>query len=273
MRPPDGRAAAPADESLRRAIDPALLPRHVGVIMDGNGRWARARRLSRIAGHRAGAQVVRDTVEGAVEIGLEALTLYAFSIENWKRPRLEVQVLLGLLRDYLRSELSTMLEQGIRFRVLGHWRELPTALVKAIERCQRETCDGPGMRLSVAVNYSGRSEIVDACRRLIADWSAGERTAIDDEAVASRLSTAGLPDVELLIRTSGERRLSNFMLWQLAGAELWFTDRYWPDFSRRDLFLALLDFQQRRRPRAGRFRSAPAPRVEGLRRYHPTASS
>jgi len=247
MTPPAAAGPAPPAAALLERIDPALQPRHVGVIMDGNGRWARARRLPRVEGHRAGARVVRDTVEGAVEIGLEALTLYAFSTENWKRPLLEVQALMGLLRDYLRSELRTMLEQGVRFRVLGDWRELPRPLVEAIERCQRETSDGPGLRLNVAINYSGRSEIVAACRRLVADWAAGDRLEIDDQAIASRLSTAGLPDVDLLIRTSGERRISNFLLWQLAGAELWFTDRCWPDFSRRDLYSALLDFQERRR--------------------------
>jgi len=239
------------EQLLVRRLDPARLPRHVAVIMDGNGRWARERKLPRVEGHRAGVAAVRDTVEAAAQLGLEALTLYAFSVENWKRPRYEVWTLMNLLREYLDKELATLVDNGIHLRVLGRWRELDGSVVKALEHALETTADARGMGLNIALNYSGRWEIVDACRRIVADWAAGKGADIDTDTIGRYLYTAGQPDPDLLIRTSGELRLSNFLLWQIAYTEIWVTPTLWPDFRRRHLFEALLDFQRRDRRYGG----------------------
>ncbi|HSL82127.1 MAG TPA: isoprenyl transferase [Thermoanaerobaculia bacterium] len=239
------------EELLVRRIDFRRLPRHVAVIMDGNGRWATARGLPRVEGHRAGVRAVRETVETAARLGVPVLTLYAFSAENWKRPRYEVWTLMNLLKDYVRQEQGEMVANGIRCRPIGRWRELDPSVVEALEGVVEATRDGTAMTLEIALNYSGRCEIVDACRRIVADWAAGKRADIDEETIGEYLYTAGLPDPDLLIRTSGELRVSNFLLWQIAYAEIWVTDTLWPDFRRRDLYQAILDFQARERRYGG----------------------
>ncbi len=215
--------------------------------MDGNGRWAAERGLPRVEGHRAGVDAVRDTVEAAAELGIEALTLYAFSVENWKRPRYEVWTLMNLLKDYVRRERDNLVKNDIRFNVLGRWEELEPSIARELRRTLEAAQNCRGMSFNVALNYSGRGEIVDACRRIVTDWAAGKRVDIDEESLGRYLYTAGLPDPDLLIRTSGELRISNFLLWQIAYTEIWVTPTFWPDFRRRDLYGALLDYQQRRR--------------------------
>ncbi len=240
-------AAGSPEERLLRRIDLDRLPRHVAVIMDGNGRWAKARNLPRVEGHRAGVAAVRDTIEAAAQLGLEALTLYAFSVENWKRPRYEVWTLMNLLKEYLRREIDNLVENDVRFRVMGRWRELDPSVVEALERGLEATRDCRGMRLNIALNYSGRCEIVDACRQIVTDWASGKRADIDEETLDRYLYTAGLPDPDLLIRTSGEMRVSNFLLWQIAYTEIWVTRTQWPDFRRRHLLRAIVEFQARDR--------------------------
>jgi undecaprenyl diphosphate synthase len=221
--------------------------------MDGNGRWARRRRLPRIAGHRAGAQAVRETVEASSRLGITALTLYAFSTENWKRPRTEIDYLMGLLREYLRKELAEIHRNNIRFQILGRYEQLPREVQKDLEDALRQTESNTGMVLSVALNYSARTELVDAFRAILQEVRQGKlaEAAIDERVVAEHLSTRGLPDPDLLIRTSGEMRVSNFLLWQIAYAEIWVTDTCWPDFARRHLYQAILDFQKRERRYGG----------------------
>jgi undecaprenyl diphosphate synthase len=235
------------EEVIARRLDLERLPRHVAIIMDGNGRWAQGRGLPRVHGHRAGVEAVRDTVEASAQLELEVLTLYAFSVENWKRPRYEVWALMNLLKEFLRSELATLVENGIRFTPLGRWRELDPMVVKALEGAQRATAECAGMQFNVALNYSGRCEIVDACRQIVSDWASGKGTDIDEETLGRYLYTAGQPDPDLMIRTSGESRISNFLLWQCAYAEFDFIDVLWPDFRRHHLLEAILDFQHRER--------------------------
>jgi undecaprenyl diphosphate synthase len=239
------------EELLVRRIDLDRLPRHVAVIMDGNGRWATSRGLPRVEGHRAGVKAVRETVETAARLGVPVLTLYAFSAENWKRPRYEVWTLMNLLKDYIRQELDEMVANGIRCRPIGRWRELDPSVVKELERAVEATSGGTAMTLEIALNYSGRREIVDACRRIVSDWAGGKRADIDEETIGEYLYTAGLPDPDLLIRTSGELRVSNFLLWQIAYAEIWVTETLWPDFSRGDLYQAIVDYQARERRYGG----------------------
>ena len=247
--PDPSRLAAPGtpEELLVRRLDLTRLPRHVAIIMDGNGRWAKARSLPRVEGHRAGVQAVKDTVEAAGQLGLQALTLYAFSVENWKRPRFEVWTLMNLLKDYIRQELDTLVQNDVHLEVVGRWREMDASVVSSLERAIEATAHCGGMRLNIALNYSGRCEIVDACRAIVADWAAGKRLDIDEETLGRYLYTAGLPDPDLLIRTSGEMRVSNFLLWQIAYAEIWVTPVLWPDFRRRQLFEAIVEFQRRER--------------------------
>jgi undecaprenyl diphosphate synthase len=249
MAPRDEPLAEPGsvEAALLERIDRSALPRHVAVIMDGNGRWAKARRLPRVEGHRAGVAAVRDTVETAARLGLEHLTLYAFSVENWKRPRAEVWTLMNLLKEYVRRELATLVEHDIRFEPIGRWRELDPSVVEALERARTATANGRRMRFNIALNYSGRTEIVDACRKIVSDWAAGKRVDIDEATLSASLETAGQPDPDLLIRTSGEMRVSNFLLWQIAYSEIWVTPTLWPDFRRRHLFEAILEFQGRER--------------------------
>jgi undecaprenyl diphosphate synthase len=241
------------EEDLLRVIDFARLPRHVAIIMDGNGRWARQRNKNRVEGHRAGIHAVRDTVETAARLGLEVLTLYAFSIENWKRPETEVSVLMGLLKHYLRSELDTLLKNNIRFRVVGRARELAPEIREELARAEERTADDSGLQFNIALNYGGRAEITDAVKGLFAELLKDGRSpeAIDEEALSRHLYTAGQPDPDLLIRTSGELRVSNFLLWQIAYSEIWVTDVLWPDFRRRHLLQAIGDFQKRERRYGG----------------------
>jgi undecaprenyl diphosphate synthase len=241
------------EQALLRAIDFARLPRHVAVIMDGNGRWAKLRHKPRVEGHRAGIASVRDVVETSARLGLQVLTLYAFSVENWKRPQSEVTTLMGLLKRYLRSELDTLLRNNIRFRVIGRMEELPADVQDELRRGMERTAERSGLLFNIALNYGGRTEITDAVRRLAADVAAGRREpgAIDEDTLSSYLYTAGLPDPDLLIRTSGEMRVSNFLLWQIAYAEIWVTDVLWPDFRRKHLLQAVADFQKRERRYGG----------------------
>ena len=241
------------DRALVQAIDFARLPRHVAVIMDGNGRWAKLRHKRRVEGHRAGIASVRDVVETSARLGLEVLTLYAFSVENWKRPKTEVSTLMGLLKRYLRLELETLLRNNIRFRVIGRMDELPKDVQDELRRAMERTARSTGLLFNIALNYGGRTEITDAVRRLVADVMANGRDAsrVDEQLLSSYLYTAGQPDPDLLIRTSGEMRVSNFLLWQIAYAEIWVTDVLWPDFRRRHLLQAVLDYQKRERRYGG----------------------
>ena len=234
------------DFALASAIDPDRLPAHIAIIMDGNGRWAKRRNLPRVAGHKAGIDPVRITVETCARLGLRALTLYAFSVENWKRPRAEVEMLWRLLRLYLRAELPDMARNDIRFNAIGRIEALPDFVRAELEETVRATAGNRGLELNLAINYGGRAELVDAVKALIED-SRRRDIVIDEEAIAARLYTAGTPDPDLLIRTSGEMRVSNFLLWQIAYAELYVTDTLWPDFNRAELLRAIADFQKRER--------------------------
>jgi undecaprenyl diphosphate synthase len=238
------------DWALANTIDPHRLPAHIAIIMDGNGRWAKRRSLPRAAGHKAGVEAVRVTVETCTRLGIQALTLYAFSVENWKRPRAEVDTLWRLMRVYLRRELPEILSNGIRFTCMGRLDGLPPQVREELQNAIDATARNSGMRLNLAINYSGRAELVDAINAIVEDARLEGRLRdlrIDEEAIASRSYTADLPDPDLLIRTSGEMRISNFLLWQIAYAELYVTDTLWPDFRRTDLLHAILDFQKRDR--------------------------
>ncbi len=234
---------------MLRQIDAARLPRHVAIIMDGNGRWARNRHLPRVAGHRAGISSVRAAVETAARLHLPALTLYAFSTENWKRPESETSFLMRLLRRYLRDELSELQENNIRLQAIGRISELPEAVRDELRSTCQATASNTGTVLSLALNYSGRTELVDTFRLLAERVRRGELApeAIDEQLIGAGLFTRGLPDPDLLIRTSGELRLSNFLLWQIAYAELWVTNTLWPDFRAKHFYQAILDFQSRDR--------------------------
>ncbi len=239
--------AGSAEELLVRRLDLDRLPRHVAVIMDGNGRWATSRGKPRVEGHKAGVAAVRDTVEAAAELELGALTLYAFSVENWRRPRYEVWTLMNLLKEYLLKEVGNLVDNDIRLNILGRWRELDPSVVRTLEDALAATRDCGGLCLNIALNYSGRCEVVDACRQIVADWARGKRTEIDEETIGRYLYTSGQPDPDLLIRTSGEMRVSNFLLWQIAYTEIWVTPTFWPDFRRGELFRAIIDYQSRER--------------------------
>jgi undecaprenyl diphosphate synthase len=241
------------DWDLARQIDPERLPAHIAIIMDGNGRWANRRGMPRVAGHKAGVSPVRSTAETCARLGVEVLTLYAFSVENWKRPRAEVETLWRLLRYYLRNELDTLHRNNIRLGAIGRIDSLPD-----IQHELREVIDSTrtnsGMLLNLAINYGGRAELIDAVNAIL-DQARVEGTLdsirVDEEAIRSHLYTAGSPDPDLLIRTSGELRISNFLLWQIAYAELYITETLWPDFSRADLLSAILDYQKRDRRYGG----------------------
>jgi undecaprenyl diphosphate synthase len=246
------------EEELLSAIDPERLPRHIAVIMDGNGRWAQRRGKPRVEGHRSGIASVREAVETCARLEIDALTLYAFSVENWKRPRFEVVTLMNLLKEYLRRELQNLIDNDIRFRVVGRMNELEPSVQKELIGGLAATSACRGMTFNIALNYGGRTEIVDACRSLAQDVAAGRLTPeqIDEETLGSRLSTAGIPDPDLLIRTSGEMRVSNFLLWQIAYSEIWVTPTLWPDFRKKDLYEAILAFQKRERRYGGVVESA-----------------
>jgi undecaprenyl diphosphate synthase len=238
------------DWLLAEAIDPARLPAHIAIIMDGNGRWAKRRSLPRVAGHRAGVEPVRTSVETCARLGISALTLYAFSVENWKRPRGEVDTLWRLLRLYLRRELPEMLQNNIRFKAVGRIEALPLRVQRDLESACADTAANHGLQVNLAINYGGRAELVDAVNALIDEARlAGtlDELHITEQAIASHLYTAGLPDPDLLIRTSGEMRISNFLLWQIAYAELYVTETLWPDFQRADLLQAIIAYQKRDR--------------------------
>ncbi len=238
------------DWLLARSIDPERLPAHIAIIMDGNGRWANRRNMPRVAGHRAGIDPVRGTVETCARLGITALTLYAFSVENWKRPRHEVETLWRLLRFYLRRELPDLMENNIRLSAIGRLEALPRQVRQELESVMEATSGNNGLIVNLAINYGGRAELVDAVNALI------DRARIDgtldqlqitEEEIASKLYTANIPDPDLLIRTSGEMRISNFLLWQIAYSELHVTETLWPDFKRSDLLKAIFDYQKRDR--------------------------
>jgi undecaprenyl diphosphate synthase len=231
---------------LLEKLDFSRLPRHVAVIMDGNGRWAQKRHLPRIAGHSAGTQSARTTIESCARLNIEALTLYAFSVENWRRPKTEIEFLMQLLREYIRKEMPLLQKNNIRMRFLGRTDELPEAVQRDTREATEALAKNTGMVLSIALNYGGRAEIVDAINGILAARN-GHQTPITEEDLSRHLYTADLPDPDLLIRTSGEMRVSNFLLWQIAYAEIFVTDTLWPDFNRARLLEALLDYQKRER--------------------------
>jgi undecaprenyl diphosphate synthase len=241
--------AGSPEEALARQVDFDRLPQHIAVIMDGNGRWAAQRHLPRVEGHRAGIESVREVVEGSARLGIKVLTLYAFSVENWKRPVTEVSTLMSLLKRYLRLELNTLLRNDIRFRVIGREDELAPDVRTELKMAEEKTATNAGMLFNIALNYGGRAEIVEAVKRLMTSGMPPE--ALDEQRFSEFLYTAGQPDPDLLIRTSGEMRISNFLLWQIAYAEIWVTDTLWPDFRKRHLLDAVLAYQKRDRRYGG----------------------
>jgi undecaprenyl diphosphate synthase len=230
-------------------LDPARLPRHVAVIMDGNGRWARRRGLRRVEGHRRGVQSVRSTIEEACRLGIGQLTLYCLSVENWKRPRAELDFLMQLLKRYLIAERAEIMEQNIRFTTIGRRAGLPTKVLREIDENIRLSERNTGMVLCLAINYGARTELVDAVRGLTEQARDGslDPASVDEDTITAALYTASMPDPDLLIRTAGEMRVSNFLLWQISYAELWVTDKCWPDFDRETLHAALRDYATRER--------------------------
>jgi undecaprenyl diphosphate synthase len=242
------------DWELAQAIDPARLPAHIAIIMDGNGRWAGRRRLPRVAGHRAGIGPVRATVETCARLGVKVLTLYAFSIENWKRPRAEVETLWRLLRYYLKQELPDLQKNDIRLQAIGRLEALPPQVRRELDSAVDATSANRGLLVNLAINYGGRAEIVDAVNAILdmarLDGSLGS-LKLDEDLIAGNLYTATSPDPDLLIRTSGEMRISNFLLWQIAYAELFVTETLWPDFTRTDLLRAVFEYQKRDRRYGG----------------------
>ncbi len=241
------RAAAKADTSPAAGAGGA--PRHVAIIMDGNGRWAKKRLLPRVAGHKQGVEAARRTVRAAGELGIEVLTLYAFSSENWRRPATEIGDLMGLLRRFIVDDIDELAEAGVRLRVIGDYRALAPDIVALIESAMARTAENTHTTLVIALNYGAQDEMVRAIRSLAADAAAGriDPAAIEGADVEARLDTSDLPPLDLLIRTSGEKRLSNFLLWQAAYAELMFVDTLWPDFNREALAAAVGQFGQRER--------------------------
>ncbi|MCC6659969.1 MAG: isoprenyl transferase [Phycisphaerales bacterium] len=235
--------------SILPDVHPARIPRHIAIIMDGNGRWARERGFPRLFGHRNGAAAVRSTVEECGVLGVEILTLYSFSMENWKRPREEVDALMALCVTYLDGEREALRREQVRFRVIGRREGLPADVLDAIDRVTAETAGNTGATLCLAINYGSRAEIVDAVRGIAVDAGAGRLApeGIDEAEIDKRLSTAGLPDPDLLIRTAGEQRLSNFLLWQLSYAEWYVTSAYWPDFTPAELHKAVRAYAMRER--------------------------
>jgi undecaprenyl diphosphate synthase len=242
--PPDSM-----DLELARQIQPDRLPQHVAIIMDGNGRWAGRRHLPRVEGHRAGIQSVREVLETSARLGLRVLTLYAFSVENWKRPAAEVSTLMMLLRRYLRSELATLQEHNIRFSVIGRPDGLAPEIQVELAEAERLTAANTGLQFNIALNYGGRTEIVDAARAALGAGLAPDE--LTEARFADFLYTRGQPDPDLLIRTSGEMRISNFLLWQIAYAEIYVTETFWPDFRRGDLLEAIVAYQKRDRRYGG----------------------
>ncbi len=237
------------EDTLARQVNFDRLPAHVAVIMDGNGRWAAQRHLPRVEGHRAGIDAVRDIVETSARLGIQVLPQYAYSVENWKRPATEVSTLMALLKRYLRSELTTLLKNDIRFKVVGRMEDLSPDIQAELRDAAAKTSKNVGMQFNIALNYGGRAEIVEAARRVMADGVSPD--ALDEAKFSEYLYTAGQPDPDLLIRTSGEMRVSNFLLWQIAYAEIWVTDTLWPDFRARHLLEAIVAYQKRDRRYGG----------------------
>jgi len=250
MRPLDEIAAPGTEErAILELLDPRALPRHLAIIMDGNGRWARARHLPRVEGHRAAVGAVRETIETIARLGIPAVTLYAFSTENWKRPRHEVVALMNLLKEYIDRELATFQANNLRVRPIGRLDQLDPSVQRQLKKAVDGTSRCTGTIVQIALNYSGRQELIDVIRGAVRDAAAGRvaAEAIDEAWVNDRLSTRGLPDPDLLIRTSGEQRISNFLLWQLAYSEIYFCPVLWPDFGKRELLRALQEYQSRER--------------------------
>ena len=241
------------EETLVEKIDLKRLPRHIAVIMDGNGRWAKSRNLPRVEGHRAGIASVREVVETAARLELRVITLYAFSVENWKRPRYEVATLMMLLKEYLRKELATLMENNIRFTPIGRIDGLDPSVQRELRYAEEQTAGNTGLLFQIALNYGGRAEIVDTVNRVMALLREREMAdaVIDEQFFSDHLYTANIDDPDLLIRTSGELRVSNFLLWQIAYAEIHVTKTLWPDFRKRHLFEAIIDFQARDRRYGG----------------------
>jgi undecaprenyl diphosphate synthase len=255
-------ALTPEEAHLFEKLDLTRLPRHIAVIMDGNGRWAQKRHFPRIAGHRSGTKSARVTIETCARLQIEALTLYAFSSENWRRPKTETDFLMQLLREYLRNEMPLLQKNDIRMRFLGRTDDLPQGVQDDVRDAIAQTASNKGMVLCIALNYGGRAEIVDAMNAVFSEQNGhAGRAAISEETLARHLYTAGLPDPDLLIRTSGEMRISNFLLWQIAYAEIYVTETLWPDFSRARLLESLVEFQKRER------------RYGGIREGQPSAES
>jgi undecaprenyl diphosphate synthase len=238
-----------SEKELLAMIDQAKVPAHVAIIMDGNGRWAARRGLPRLLGHKKGMEVVKDIITVSSNLGIKALTLYAFSLENWRRPPKEVEALMSLLALYLQKEIRMMMEKGIRFKTIGRMEDLPKEARSWVDKAKAETAGNTGMVLNLALSYGGRWEMMEAAKRYAAAAAEGSVSpeSLDEATFSGFMDTAGLPELDLLIRTSGEVRVSNFLLWQMAYAELYFTDALWPDFGARDLYEAILDYQGRQR--------------------------
>jgi undecaprenyl diphosphate synthase len=260
VQPPKLLEPASREEArLLEGLDAERLPRHIAVIMDGNGRWAQRRHLPRIAGHRAGVESARVIIETCARLHLPALTLYAFSMENWRRPKAEIDFLMRLLRQYLRKELPVIHRNNIRLQIIGRTEQLPEEVQADVAKGVALTAENSGMILTVALNYGGRAELVDAFNSILDQFrkkaangnGALANFRVDEETIAENLYTAGLPDPDLLIRTSGEMRISNFLLWQIAYAEIYVTETLWPDFRRAELYTALAEYQKRERRYGG----------------------
>lgn len=238
-----------ADRELLGQLEPASIPRHVAIIMDGNGRWAAKRAMPRLVGHKAGAKAVREAIAACLELGIDYLTIYSFSSENWRRSTDEVSGLMSLFIEVLEAEMHELMREGVRVKVIGSDEGVPDATMSAFRRSEAHTAENRNLTLIVALNYGGRAEITEAARRIATEVASGALSPDDvtEEAVSQRLYTAGIPDPDLVIRTSGELRVSNFLLWQMAYAELWVTSVLWPDFKRGDLLRAVLDYQRRSR--------------------------
>ena len=245
--------SSPSSEKLLSQIDKQKIPGHIAIIMDGNGRWAGERGLKRSAGHRFGTETLRLIVEQSRGLGIKYLTVFAFSTENWKRPEEEVWLLMSLLDEFLDKETMNLHRQGIKLNFIGQWRELAPSLVAKICRYMEVTAQNEQMTLNIAVNYGGRQELLLAARRLAAEVVGGTLTPeqIDEATFSAKLDTAGMPDPDLLIRPSGEQRISNFLLWQMAYTEFYYTNIYWPDFDKEQLLLAILEYQKRSRRYGG----------------------
>ncbi len=235
--------------SLKHQIDLVKLPKHIAVIMDGNGRWAKKQGMNRIFGHSSGVNAVRETTEACAELGVEYLTLYAFSAENWSRPKLEVNALMTLLLKTINGELNTLLKNDIRLNAIGDIDALPKSVAKELRETIEKTAGGKRMELVLALSYGAKNEMVRAMKQIALKVQSGEKTLhdINEQLITEHLYTAGMPDPELLIRTSGEKRISNFLLWQLAYAEFYFTDIFWPEFNKEELYKAIIEFQNRER--------------------------